>query len=301
MSKTAWTLLLVMSMAGIAAIYPIVKVLDGTVDPFLLAFFRFLIAALALLPVVMLRHAFALPKGKEWYTFFFIAACAVAPTALIVVGVAKTNTIVSAILINSNPLIVAFLAPFLIAEHVSSKKILGLALGFLGVISIVLNGQAPGALFHSEYLLGSLVLLTGALLSALNKIYSLNLVKRYDGLFVTFFAVALGSAMLALIVMGQQGFGQVFQLAPRSVLMLLAMGIVSTAIPWTIWSSSLKHLDVHVAASFNLLVPVFATLYSFVFFDESFTIWALVGMILTSIGIYIVQKEGEARPIVPQQ
>jgi drug/metabolite transporter (DMT)-like permease len=54
MSKLSWTLLLIASMAGIALMYPILKTLGNSVDPFTLAFFRFSIAAVALLPLVLL-------------------------------------------------------------------------------------------------------------------------------------------------------------------------------------------------------------------------------------------------------
>ena len=296
MSKLTWTLLLVLSMACIATIYPITKHLNGVVDPYLLAFARFFVASIALLPIIIYRRLLILPSVKELALFGFIAVCAVAPTIIIVVGVAYTNSIVASILINTNPLIVALIAPFLIGEEVTRVKTLGLAVGFAGVLFVVLNGQNPLADVNSAYLWGSLILLFGALLSGLNKTYSRNLVRKYDGLYVTFFAVVLGSMALALVVGFRHDFAQVLQFTPTTIFSLLAIGVVSTAFPWVVWSSSLKHLDVHVAAAFNLLVPVFATLYSFAFFDESFTLWMLGGLLLTSVGIYLIQRE-ETIPI----
>ena len=71
--------------------------------------------------------------------------------------------------------------------------------------------------------------------------------------------------------------------------------VLATAIPYVLWSSSLKHLNVNVATSFKLFIPVFATLYSLMFLRETFTGWMLVGLILTSIGIYLVQREEEKK------
>ena len=46
-----------------------------------------------------------------------------------------------------------------------------------------------------------------------------------------------------------------------------------------------------MAASFKLLIPMFAALYSFIFLTEEFTLWMLLGMLLISGGIYLVRRE----------
>src|SRR3989338_1281349 len=91
MSKLSWTILLVASMAGIGAFYPIVKALDGALDPYLIAFFRFSIASLILVPVMAYRRSLRLPPKKDLLFFVFLAFCAVAPTALIVMGIRKST------------------------------------------------------------------------------------------------------------------------------------------------------------------------------------------------------------------
>jgi len=290
MSKLTWTLLLVGSMAGIAAFYPIAKMFDGA-DALFVGFFRFALASLALLPIVLYRHAFRLPEWRHLTLLAFIALCGVIPTVFIVIGIEQTTSVVAAILINTNPLVIALLSPLLISEVVTTRKKLGLIVGFVGVVSVVLNGEDPLSLFNSTYVWGAFILLIAAVFAGLNKIYSKGLVRIYDGLFVTFFATFIGSAMLALLLAFTGKFAGVAEFSGPQMLALIAAGIVCTAIPWSIWASSLKHLDVHVAASFNLLIPIFAALYSLLLFDEQFTRWILAGMLLTSIGVYIVQKE----------
>src|SRR3989344_2979170 len=298
MSKLSWTILLVASMAGIGAFYPIVKALDGALDPYLIAFFRFSIASLILVPLMAYRSSLRLPPKRDLVFFVFLAFCAVAPTALIVMGIERTNSVVAAILINSNALMVALLAPLLIHEAMTYQKILGFGVGFIGVICVVLNGNNPLTHVDSIYILGALLLLLGALLGAVNKIYAKGYVRKYDGLYVTFFSVTLGSILLGLFTATRGGFTELPHLEPSVLFSMLAIGVISTAIPWVIWNSSLKHLDAHVAASFNLLIPVFASIYSFLFLSEQFTAWMLLGLLLTSAGIYIVQREEKVVPIV---
>ena len=154
----------------------------------------------------------------------------------------------------------------------------------------MLNGNNPLIHVDGIYILGALILLLGALLGAVNKVYAKAYVRKYDGLYVTFFSVTLGSVLLAILTASRGGFAVLPSATSSALLSMLVIGVISTAIPWTIWNSSLKHLDAHVAASFNLLIPVFAALYSFLFLAEAFTAWMLLGLLLTSVGIYIVQR-----------
>jgi len=298
MSKLSWTLLLVASMAGIAAFYPIAKILNGAVDPYVLAFFRYFVATLALISVMAYKNRLRLPPRNEWPFFLMLSFFFVMPTGLIVIGIAHTNSVVSAILVNTNALLIAFLAPMLILEHTNARKALAFVVGFTGVVAVVLNGQPLPVLLNSDYFFGAVLLLGASLLSALYGIYAKAYVRKYDGLYVTFFSSAIGSVMLAFVLVLGGKFSEMTVPAPYIIVSLLAIGIICTAIPHVVWSSSLKHLDAQTAGSFKLLIPIFAMAYSFLFFQESFTIWMLLGLLLTSAGIYIVQREEKVAPSV---
>ncbi|MBI4080041.1 DMT family transporter [Candidatus Kaiserbacteria bacterium] len=291
MSRSSWTVLLVLSAAGIATFYPLVKILNGAIDAHVLAFLRFLVAALVLLPVLLATSYLRVPFKRDWAPFLSIALLGIGANVLVIIGIGQTNSVVSAILLNTNPLIVALLAPLVIDEQLTLKKVIALVVGFFGVILVILNGQDVSTLVHSEYFWGSLIVLVAALFSGLNKIVSKGLVRRYDGLFVTFIGVALGALLLGIMTATNGTLPEIASLTAKEMAIVLLIGIIASAIPWAIWNSSLKHLDVHVAASFMLLIPIFATLYSLLFLRETFTIWMLVGLLLTSLAIYFVQRE----------
>jgi len=299
MSKLTWTLLLIASMACIGAFYPIAKFLAGSIEPLVVAFFRFALAALALLPVMLYQRSIRVPRREDIFWLFLVAVCGIVPTVFIVVGVESTNSVVAAILINTNPLVIALLSPLLISERVRAGAKVGLVVGFLGVVAIVLNGESIFNLFNSAYVWGALILSSAAIFAGFSKIYAKGLVRIYDGLYVTFFGTLISSVVLALILAFTGKFAAVVDFSSSQILALVAVGIICTALPWTIWNSSLTHLDVHVAASFNLLIPIFTTFYSFLFLDESLSMWIFAGMLLTSLGVYVVQKE-EPRPAIIQ-
>ena len=301
MKKSTWSLVLVLAMAAWASFYPFTKIIQGTIDPLLLAFFRFFFASIVLLPVVIASKKLTLPLRNEWLPLLVIAAFAVVPTALTAVGIKLSSSIVGSILVNTNPLFAAALAPLLITEHVTLKRARALVLGFVGIVVIILNGQSVQSLFQSTYFTGSLLLIGSSILSALFAIYAKKYIRKYGGLYVTFFTVAPGTLILALLLLFHGGFAQVPSLPPLTWLFAILNGVLATAIPYVVWSSSVKHLDVTTATSFKLLIPVFAALYSLAFLKENFTPWMLAGMILTGIGVYLVQREETTAKALPVQ
>ncbi len=298
MKKSTWSLILVGSMAAWASFYPFATLIQGTIDPFLLAFLRFFFAMLAIIPVMIVRHSFILPPKKEWLPLIVVSFFAIAPTAITVIGIKYSNSIVGAILVNTNSLFVAFLAPFLIAERMTKGKLVALVIGFVGMAFSVLNGHSLTALVRSDYFVGSMFLLASSILSALYGMYAKKYVRQYGGLYVTFLTVAIGSALLAIFLLFHGGFEALPSLPPKTIFFSLLIGVVATAAPYVLWSSSLKHLNVNIATSFKLLIPVFATLYSLIFLRETFTVWMFAGLVLTSVGIFLVQREGR-KEVIP--
>ena len=284
-----WIILLVLSTAGVASFFPLVKNL-ADLDPYVVAFLRYAIAALALLPIVLYR-SFRLPHAKEWPFIIFLACFTVTPTIFLTSGIAHTNSVTGAILMNTQPLMIGLISPLLIGEHVTFRKGIAIVLGVIGVITVVSNGRGLDVALTPSYMAGIGLLLLAASIAATNKIYSKTLVRRYDGLYTVFVTAALGSLILLMGMPFLSDVSQPWNLSGKELLVALWIGTMGTAFPWTIWSSSLKHLEVHVAASFNLLIPVFAALYAALFLNETLTLWIIVGLVLTSIGVYIVQRE----------
>lgn len=296
MKKSTWSLVLIGAMGAWASFYPFATLIQGTIDPFLLAFLRFFFAALAIMPLMVVRRSFVLPPKKEWLPLLIVSFFAIAPTAITVIGIKYSNSIVGAILVNTNSLFVALLAPFLIGERMTKGNFFALLIGFMGMACSVLNGHSLATLVNSEYFFGSMLLLVSSIFSALYGMYAKKYVHTYGGLYVTFLTVAIGSILLAIFLFFHGGFSELPSLPPKTVFFSLLIGVVATAIPYVLWSSSLRHHHVNVATSFKLLIPVFATLYSFIFLRETFTVWMFIGLVLTSVGIYLVQRPTFVEP-----
>ncbi len=279
---------LVLGMAAWATLYPFIKLLNGSVDPYTLALVRYGIASALLTLFLVHDPQRRFPKQSDWQRFILLGFIGTAlTTVLIALGVQYSTASASSILVNTNPLMIALLAPLLIHERTKNDQILGVLIGIVGIIFVVLNGKQfslPG------YGAGSLLLLAAAFCQALYAIFMKPLIKTYGSLATSTWMALVGFVELVAVTTLMGNGRQIFDLLPMQWMLLLLIGVVSTAVGSFIWIHSLGRLSATASTSFKLLIPVFATLYGVLFLGEQLTPWILGGMLLTTVGILLTQQ-----------
>ena len=138
MSARAWTAFAAVSFLwGIPYLFISVAVDDG-VPPGFLAWARVLLGALVLIPLAWRAGLLGSLRGRiGWLTLYAIAEITI-PFPLIAFGEQHISSSVAAILIAATPLIVAVLAiGFDQSERVQGRRLVGLWIGFAGVVALV--------------------------------------------------------------------------------------------------------------------------------------------------------------------
>ncbi len=159
MSTRAWTSFAAVSVLwGIPYLFIKVAVEDG-VPPAFLAWARVVLAALVLCALAWHRGLFASLRGRwRWVVFYAVVEISI-PFPLIAAGEQHVSSSLAAILIAAVPLIVALLAiRFDPDERVRGSRLIGLLMGFGGVIALVGIDVAG----HSDELLGAILILIAA-------------------------------------------------------------------------------------------------------------------------------------------
>ena len=85
----------------------------------------------------------------------------------------------------------------------------------------------------------------------------------------------------------------------KSVGLLVYLVILSSA-AFSLWTTLLKYNRVSMITVFNFMVPIFGTLLSALFLNESFLEWKnALALVLVCVGIWLVTKEEKpAQPVV---
>lgn len=210
-------------------------------------------------------------------------------------GVANTGAIEGVLLDTSKPLIVVILAHFLLRnDSISSWKIVGLIVGFLGIIianisnvnnlSIELSFMGEGMLFASSFV------------NALAVIYGKKIMSKINYLVLNTYQFMFGAIILLVIgIIGAKGYHLEF--TTKAMVLLVYSGFLS-AVAFAVWY---KLIDMYTASSVTIyifLVPVFGSIISsIVFIEETFKINTVISLILVSIGIIFVNMENGNKKI----
>ncbi|MGN0455645.1 MAG: DMT family transporter [Acutalibacteraceae bacterium] len=207
------------------------------------------------------------------------------------IGVANTTGTKTSVITACNAFFAVLLAPlFFKNERIGGSQLVGCALGFAGIIIINLNGIADGGISF----LGEGMVLLSALCSGAGSFLSKHSALKSDAVAVTAYQLLFGGAVLiaAGVIMG----GNVPFTDAAGVLLLLYLALVS-AVAFALWTALLGLHSVGRICIFNLLIPIFGTVWSGILLGEQIFKWEnLAALVLVSIGIFLVNfSKGEKR------
>lgn len=174
-------------------------------------------------------------------------------------------------------------------EILSIRKMVGLAIGFLGVV-ILVWGKLSGAAGVTPLLAG----LAAAVLYGIAAHYNKRSLKNVPPL-----VVSTGSLIAASIMLLPLAFLAWPTAAPstRSWLCVVALGIGCTAIAYLLYFRLLRNVGPAKAMTVAYLIPVFGILWGFLLLQESVTIATLIGGLTVLAGTSLVNLQ--RNPVAP--
>lgn len=170
---------------------------------------------------------------------------------------------------------------FFVDDRLTSRKIIGVIIGFAGVLLASLKGTGISIALNGEALL-----ILGSLCAVASNFITKRLGGRETSLSITAYNLFIGGAVLAII-----GFflgGHFGSLNVKGILCLLYLSLLS-ALAFTIWAELLKRYQASRLGIFTMINPVVGTIVAAIFVGESLEMAKYVAsLLLVSIGIIII-------------
>ena len=199
----------------------------------------------------------------------------------------------AAVLVYLQPILVGFLAWLILGEELSAPKLVGLLLGFSGIVAVSsasLTGAAD-ALSPIGVVLGT----ASALAWALGTVYF----KRYEARVSTLWAVAVpfvvGGAALTALGLVVESWDEV-SWTGTFVGSLLYSALIGISAAWVIWFGLVRAGEASRVAAYIFAVPLTAVLVGALVLDEPLSYSLLVGAALVVCGIYLVNRPPRRKP-----
>jgi drug/metabolite transporter (DMT)-like permease len=192
---------------------------------------------------------------------------------------------IGSIVASTNPLILALVAPRLLGEPLTWRKILGLGLGFAGVVGVMLARTGTTSARPSEVGL--------AFIGVVSNVASTILFKRTQGSsdLLAINTLQLVGAGVALIPVALLTEGiPVVKPEPAVVVSFVYLVAVLSVGASVLWFWLLSRGAASRVSAFYFLTPIFGLAFGALFLGESVGPGDALGLVAVAVGILLVQR-----------
>ena len=249
-----------------------------------LAFFRAVTAFLFfLILTIWIREPWRIRQSRTAIPTLIGLGLTMAVTAsLYIYAIQHTTAGNAALLVNTAPIYIAFLAPFLLHEIRPRFGWISLALVTVGVVLVVGIGRLH---LFGDSLNGVLAGILSGITYSFALMFSRMLSGRVSGFTQTFW-----SAGMTMLVLSPQALKIPINSMMDNLPLLFPLGIITLGLSSMCYFIALQKLKSQVVSVVSLLEPVCGVIIGWVIFHEILTLPALFGSLLILTGIYLVTR-----------
>ncbi|MHA1220521.1 MAG: DMT family transporter, partial [Candidatus Heimdallarchaeota archaeon] len=268
--KFTWQVIVMLVIVIIAWATPNVigryLVINSLLQPIQISALRYLPASLTLIIFCL-----ASKRGKQlfidlkdkWFHLLIASLILTSFVLLQMFSVTLTSASVSAFLLNVNPVITFILTIIILKERHRWWGSIGVLVAAAGIFFIAIPIEDIATLFvdHKGELIGNSLAFLSGLMWAVYSIYLKKFLKDKDPITTTTWNLSFSTIILIIAMFIFEGWFA-SPLAYYHVITTTFMGIVPTALAFTLWFVIIKRVSVQKASVFQFIIPVIATLFA---------------------------------------
>jgi drug/metabolite transporter (DMT)-like permease len=192
---------------------------------------------------------------------------------------------VAALIVSLQPILAGLAARSVLGEHVSMKRWLGLMLGFLGVALVVWQQLD----FSTADRIGFVICILSMLALAAGAIYQKKYCTGED--LRSHQSIQLAAAAGFMIILSYVFEAQIVVWHPSFILALGWLVLVMSIGTFTLLYALIRRGAAAQVSSLFYLVPPSTALMAWFLFDETLSMLALAGMVVTVVGVALATKQ----------
>jgi drug/metabolite transporter (DMT)-like permease len=286
-------LLLAGSMALVGTYVALSKPLTAVIPVFALAFLRFGIAAVAMLPWTFRAAGEApLTTTEQWLFFllsffgnFLFSIC-------MLTGITFTTATAAGVILATLPAVVALLSRFFLRERLTPRVLLAIALAVGGIVLLQLAKATESANARSA-LLGNLLMFGAVVCEAIYVIIAKRLSATRTPLRVSALINLWGLALITPLGLWSLASFDLGSLNAGHWSLLVFYSLAASLFAVWMWVTGLKHIPASQAGVFTVALPIAATAVGVLLLGERFTVLHAAALACASMGVLLI---GTARP-----
>lgn len=268
------------------------RVAVSEASPLAIASWRFLLAALVLGSLLVIREGWPRWSFNDWLLLTALGASGIfLYNVCFLYGMTMIQAGRGALVVALTPALIAASDWLLFEAPMSPAKAAGIGLAAFGCLLVVTNGD-PYRLFAGEVGLGEWLIVGCAALWAIYTFLGRRATRSLSPLAMTFGASVTGWLMLTSAAQLQ---GSLFAMAAttwRGWSAIAFLGLFGTALAFTWYAEAVQRIGATRSGAFINLVPVSAVILGALVLGERLGVAVLGGGALVIIGVIITNRAG---------
>ncbi len=271
--------------------FPAARIILVQTDPFVVAFFRYVISALILSLIAwsLSRKPDAVKilsadKKKIIILGFVIV---VLNQTLFLVGQKYTTAAHGGLLFALTPIFVYVMAMKHLGETWIIKKGLGVALAVGGSAVIIFEN---GFSFNYDILFGDAIIILAVIAWAGYTVYGKPLVEKYGAFRITAYTIIAGTFMYLPFGIYKYLTTDLSQITLEGWLGILYISILTSVVGYSLWYWLIKYMEATRAAVLVNIQPIIAGILGYYMLNEAISAHFIIGGLVILSGVYVTQK-----------
>ncbi|HMX79366.1 MAG TPA: DMT family transporter [Ferruginibacter sp.] len=204
-------------------------------------------------------------------------------------GLSLTYSIHASLLMLTTPILIVFIAAWLLKEKAGPRKIAGLLLGIAGALVLILAKDNSGN--GNNVLFGDILIIINAISYTIYFILVKPLMLKYNPVVLIRWIFTIG--LILVLPFGWAEFTAIrwehFQ--PVDMLSISLVTLTGTFLAYLFNIYGIKVLGSSVAGFYIYTQPVFAALIAMLFLREELTLYKLIAALMIFAGVYLVNRQ----------
>jgi drug/metabolite transporter (DMT)-like permease len=263
-----------------------IKISLGGLGLFTTAAIRFGGAAMVICLWAMLTGKPVRISAHQLYLMLILGLVFYVQLSFFYLGLSRTTASHGTLISNILPFVVLVLAHFFLdEERVSGRRVVGLVLGFAGVLMLLGDAgkQAQAGLQ------GDLFVLAAVLVWGCNAVYTKRIITTFHPIQITLFPLAISAPLflLSALFLDQEMIARV---DVPILISLLYQTLVTASFGLIGWMMMIKKYGATTLHSFIFIMPISGVFFGVMVLDEPLTVNLIGAILLVTMGLVIVNR-----------
>jgi drug/metabolite transporter (DMT)-like permease len=271
-----------------SANFVVVKAAIGALGPFTFTSLRYVVAALTLLAILRWRTgSLRWPAGYGRQLFLMGALGFGAYQLLWSLGLTQITAGDSALLIAASPVFTALLAGAVGMDRLTTPKLAGALIAFVGVAVVIAGGQE---LALGASLIGDILTLGAAALWAVYTTAGARILRTVDPLSATTWTVVAGAIVLLPFGAWEAANAGPVTFTPEVIVAIVYAGALAAGVANVFVFNAIRLVGPTRVTATQFLVPAGAVILGAMFLNEPIGLGQVVGGAIIVLGVWLTRR-----------